>query len=140
MSKKDKTSQMSNFGEDREQCMFRYIESHHPVNNYLCLTDNNVEDSQRSMIPTSTPSLIEGGTNITTSSIPEVALLQADIERQRLRLIEIERNEERYGEIMREVVSLRRMVNTLMSERDSQNPFSDHAGPPSYRSGESSES
>ncbi|EIM79468.1 uncharacterized protein STEHIDRAFT_116516 [Stereum hirsutum FP-91666 SS1] len=76
MSKKEKTSQMSNFGEDREQY-------------------NNVEDSQRSMIPTSTPSLIEGGTNITTSSIPEVALLQADIERQRLRLIEIERNEER---------------------------------------------
>lgn len=119
--------------------MVRYIQSHHPIINYLCLKDN-VEDSQRSMIHTSRPSLIEGGTNITTSSIPDVALLQAEIERQRLRLIEIERNEERYGEIMREVVSLRRMVNTLMSERDSQNPFSDHTGPPSYRSGESSES
>lgn len=130
---------MSNYVEDGERCVFRYIQSHHPINNYLCLT-NNAEDNQRSMVPTSTPSLIEGGTNITTPSIPEVALLQTEIERQRLRLIEIERIEERYGEIIREVAWLRRMVNTLMSERDSQNPFSDYTGPPSYRSGEYSES
>lgn len=73
------------------------------------------------------------------SSQSDVIRLQVELEQRRIRLVELERNEERYDEMMREVVSLRHLVNMLVSQREAQLPSGDHTGPPSYCSGRSSE-